>query len=79
MRPIIRTLTDTTTLGLNELEFSGNEGGAHIPNNSKTLASPSDCLVSYPGHLLADFIPSTEMQSAYSITPANWVTLLIQR
>ena len=35
----------------------------------------SDCLVSYPGHSLErGSYPSTEMQSVYSTTPANWAT-----
>ena len=30
---------------------NGNEGVLNIPQSSRTGASPSDCLISYPGHL----------------------------
>ena len=33
---------------------------------------PSNCLVSYPGHLLGESYPSAEMQSVYSAVPADW-------
>ena len=37
---------------------NGNEGVLHIPQSSSTTeASPSDCLVSYPGHLLGGVLP----------------------
>ena len=36
----------------------GNEGILHIPQSSNnTGTSPSDCLVSYPGHSLGDVLP----------------------
>ena len=41
--------------------------GNTIPQRSKTGASPSDCLVSYPGQSLG-----AEMQSMYSAASANW-------
>ena len=44
----------------------------HIAQASRTGASPSDCLVSYPGHLLEESYLSAEMQSVYSTAPANW-------
>ena len=37
-------------------------GVLHIPQNSSiTGTSPSDCLVSYPGHSLGWFYPSAEI------------------
>ena len=39
-------------------------------------ASPSDCLVSYPGHMFGESYASVEMQSVYSVAPADWTTLL---
>ena len=46
-------------------------------------ASPSDCLVSYPGHLLGESYPFAEMQSVYSAAPADWskfgMTKLLER
>ena len=59
---------------LSEPGSDGNEGICCIPQSSSiTEASPSDCLVSYPGHLLGwgDFHPSAEMQSVYSAVPAD--------
>ena len=36
---------------------NGNKGVLHMPQSSKTGVSPSDGLVSYPGHLLKGFLP----------------------
>ena len=45
---------------------NGYEGILHIPQNSRSGASPSNGLVSYPGHLLRRGSYSyAEMQSAY--------------
>ena len=69
--PIDRTLSGATTPGLSGLGNNGNEGVLHIPqSSSNTGTSPSDCFVSYPGHLGKSY-PSAEMQSVYSTTPAN--------
>ena len=45
-------LSGATTPGWSGPGSNGNEGALHIPQSSKTGASPSDCLMSYPGHLL---------------------------
>ena len=48
----------------------------HSQNSSITGTLPSDCLVSYPGHLLVeggDFNLSAEKQSEYFTTPADKV------
>ena len=46
--------------------------------NSRTGASPSDDLVSYPGYLLGmGSYPSTEMQLTYSSAPAYWAAFCI--
>ena len=51
--PIDRTLSGATTLGQNGFVSKGNEGALHIfQYSSITAASPSDCLMSYPGHTL---------------------------
>ena len=51
--PIDRTLSGATTLGLSGPGSDGNEGVLCIPQSSRiTGASPSDCLMSYPGHSL---------------------------
>ena len=50
-----------------------NKGVLRIPQSSNTAGtSPSDSLVSYPGHSLAGSYPSAEMQSVYSTAPADW-------
>ena len=53
---------------------NGNEGVLRIPRKfGIILASPSHCLVSYPGHSLGQgSYPSAEMQSLYSAPPADW-------
>ena len=48
-----------------------------IPRSSSiTRISPSDCLVSYPGHLLGvgGSYLSAGMQSMYSTAPADWAS-----
>ena len=54
----------------------GNEEALHIPRSSWTGASPSDILVSYPGHLLGESYPSAAKLSAYFTTQANSATNL---
>ena len=50
--PIDRTLSGATTPSQCGPGSDGNEGVLHIPQiSSITRTSPSDCLVSYPGHL----------------------------
>ena len=50
----------------------GNEGVLRIPQSSSiTGSSPSDCLVSYPGHSLGESYPSAEKQSVYSTAPTD--------
>ena len=51
---------------------NGNKGVLRILQNSSiTGASKSDCLVSYPGHLLRGSYPSVGTWSAYSAAPAD--------
>ena len=58
MWPIDRTLLGATTLGQSGPGSDGHEGVLRIPQSSSiTGASPSDCLVSYPGHLLESVLP----------------------
>ena len=53
--PIDRTLSGAATLGLSGPGNDGYKGVLLIPQSfSITRASPSDCLVSYPGHELED-------------------------
>ena len=70
---IDKTLSGATTLGQSEPGSNGNKGVPHIPQSSNiTGTSPSDCLVSYPGHSLWESYPSAEMQSVYSVALADW-------
>ena len=51
----------------------GNKEVLSIPQSSSiTGTSPSDCLVSYPGHSLGGSYSSAEKQSVYSTAPADW-------
>ena len=53
--PIDRTLSGANTPGQSEPGTDGNKGVRQFPQSSNiTEASPSDCLVSYPGHLLRE-------------------------
>ena len=75
--PIGKTLSGATTLGQIEPGSNGNEEVHYIPQSSSiTGVSLSDCLVSYPGHLLKEFYLSTELQLVYFTAPANCTTVL---
>ena len=51
-------LSGATTSGQSGPGSDGNEGVLRIPQSSSTAGtSPSDCLVSYPGHLLGGVLP----------------------
>ena len=66
--------TDRTLFYHSRSEWHGSDDNVevlHIPQSSKTRASPSDCLMPYPGHLLGDSYHSAEMQLLYSTTPAD--------
>ena len=64
---IDRTLLSATTPSRSGPGSDGNEGVLCILQSSSiTEASPSDCLVSYAGHLLGESYPSAETQSVYS-------------
>ena len=61
IQPIDRTLSGATILGQCGLGSDGNEGVLHIPQSSSiTGTSPSDCLVSYLGHLLGRDLTSLQ-------------------
>ena len=53
--PIDRTLSGATTLSQSEPGSDGNKGVLCIPQSTIiTVATPSDCLVSYPGYSLGE-------------------------
>ena len=69
---IDRTLSGASTPSQSEPGSVGNKRVLRIPQSFWiTGSSPSDCLVSYPGHLLWGSHFSAEMQSVYSGAPAN--------
>ena len=71
--PIDRTLPGATTPSQSGPGSDGNKETLRIPQSSSiTGNSPSDCLVSYLGHLLEESYSSAEMQSVYSAAPNNW-------
>ena len=75
---IDRTLSSATTLGQSVPGSDGNEGVLHIPQSSGiTGTSPSDCLVSYPGHSLRESYSSAKKQSVYSTAPAYWASTIM--
>ena len=71
--PQIGPLSGATTPGQSGPGSNGNEGVLRISQSSSIAGtSPSDCLVSYPGHSLGGSYPSAEVQSVYSTAPADW-------
>ena len=65
-------LSGATIPGQSGLESNGNEGVLCIPQSSSIArASPSDCLVSYPGYTLGESYPSAEMHWVYSTAPID--------
>ena len=84
-----RTITQFTSIWPMDMTLSGvltprqgsngNKRVLCIPQSSRIPgASPSDCLVSYPRHLLAGRSYTSEvMQSVYSAAPADWKSCLL--
>ena len=78
-----RTLSGANTLGQYRLGSDSNEWVFRIPQISSIAgASPSDCLMSYPGHSLVGSNHSAEMQLVYSTAPApalvDWANLILR-
>ena len=70
--PIDRTLLGATTLGHCGPGSDGNEGVLNIPQSSCiTGASPSDCLVLYPGHSLWVLVQFS-ISTLFSSGPVGW-------
>ena len=70
--PIDRILPSATTPGHRGHVSDGNKRVLRISlNYNITKASPSDCLVSYPGYSLREDCLSEKMQLEYSTSPAN--------
>ena len=66
-----RILLVVTAPGIVDLEVIAIKGYSTFPQISKSRASSSGGLVSYPGHSLEIFFPSVQMQSVYSTAPVN--------
>ena len=65
------------TPGQSRPGINSNEGVLCIPQSSSIAEdSPSDYLVSYPGHLLGESYLSAEMQLVYSTVPADYAIFL---
>ena len=73
-------LSGATTPGQSGPGSNSNKGVLRIPQSySIAGTSPSDCLVSYPGHMLGwGSYPSAEKQSVYSTAPADWAIFEIE-
>ena len=72
--PVDSTLSGATTPDKSGLRSDGKTGLLRIPQSSSiTGVSPSNCLVSYPGHLLGWSYHYAEKRPAYSTVPADWV------
>ena len=79
---MIGPLSDATTAGQSGPGSDGNEEILRIPQSSSIAGtSPSDYLVTYPGHSLGGggSYPSAEVQSVYSTAPADWARELSRR
>ena len=76
---IDRTLSGASTLDQSGPGSNGNKELLCIPQSSSiTGASQLNCLMSYPGLLLAGrSYPSPKMQSVYSTVPAEWAVKLM--
>ena len=71
-----RALSGATTPDQRGPGSNGNVGVLRIHQSSSIAGtSPSDCLVSYPGHSWGWSYPSAEKQSVYSTAPADWAIL----
>ena len=71
-----RTLSGATNPDQSGPGSDGNKGGLLIPQSSSiNEASPSDCFVSYPGHLLGESYLFAEKQSVYSAAPVDWASV----
>ena len=71
---LYRNLSSATTSGQSEPGSDGDEGVLRIfQSSSITEASPSDCLMSYPGYSLGGE-SYLYAESVYFTAPAVWVS-----
>ena len=69
--PMDGTLSESTSLGQSESESNCYEGVLHIPQSSRIEASPSDILVSYPGHSLERGLTPLQRCSRHILQPQS--------
>ena len=75
---IDRNLAGATTPDQRGPRNGGNKRLLRISQSSSiTGASLSDCLVSYPGHLLKESYSSVVMQSVYSAARGDWDKIIL--
>ena len=72
-------LIDRILSGSSQSETGNNgyEGVLHIPQSSKTGASPSDDVMSYPEHSMGESYTSAVMQTVYFAAPIDWTPLIL--
>ena len=75
--PMIGPIPGASYPGLSGPGSDGNKLVLRIPQSSSIArTSPSDCLVSYPGHTMrVGSFPSAEKYLVYSTDPADWVMI----
>ena len=74
----INLTSASTTLGPSVPGSDSNEEVLHISQSSSiTGTSASDCLVSYPGHLLERSYPSAEKQLVNSTASTEWACKIV--
>ena len=77
--PTDMTLSGAMTLGQSGPASNGNVGVLHIPQSSCiTGASPSDCLVSYPGHSLEEWVLTLYKDAVGVFYSCSWLGYLLQ-
>ena len=77
--PADRILSGATTPGQSRPESNSNEELFYIPQSSRTVASPSDSLVLYPGlSLRGGSYSYAEMQTVCSTVAAHWAVLVTE-
>ena len=70
-REVVGVFYSPSWQGNTTLDQNGNEGVLCIPQSSSTTAaSPSNCIVSYLGHIAA------EIQWVYSTAPTDWAATI---
>ena len=70
-------ILSSPTIRVNREAVAIKRNFAFPKTSSITIASSSNCLVSYPGHWYGESYPAAEMQSMYSTPRVDWVELIV--